>query len=171
MCPQPSQCIRDTGPYSLGVTPASPTAMDIYALGSSSALGTLAHTLYMSYWPARLLRSNVPSAHPVHSEHWPTLSICHTGRPDCYGQMCPRPIQCIRNTGQHSLYVTPASPTAMDIYALGSFSAFRTLAHTLSVSHTPADCYRQMCPRPIQYMQNIYSQHYGPLSVTTHQLT
>jgi len=169
MCPQPSQCIRDTGPYSLVSHQPARLLWTYMPQPIQCTHNTGPHSLYVIL-AGRLLRTNVPSAHPVHLEHWPTLSIYHTGQPDCYGKMCPRPIQCIRNTGPHSLYVTPASPTAMDIYALGSFSAFRTLAHTLSVSHTPADCYRQMCPRPIQYMQNIYSQHYGPLSVTTHQL-
>jgi hypothetical protein len=87
---------------------------------------------------------NMTFAYLVHSEHWPTLSRCHTSQPDCYGQMCPWPIQCIQNTGRHSLdvtpahpvhsehlCVTPASPTAMDIYALGPFSALGALAYTL----------------------------------------
>jgi hypothetical protein len=140
----------------------------IYVLDLSSTIRTLTYTLYMSYWPARLLRTNVPSAHPVHSEHWPTLSICHTGQPDCYEQMCPRPIQFIRNTGPHSLYVILAGLTVMDKCALGPSSAFGTLAHTLYMSHQPARLLWTYMPSA----HSVHSEYWPTLSQChTHQLT
>jgi hypothetical protein len=113
-------------------TPASPAVTHKYTFSPSSICGTLAHTFLVSHQLAQLSCTNMPSAHPVYSEHWPTHSRCHTGWPNCHAQICPQPIQYIQNIGPHSLGVTLAVMSRPIRYTCGVIAHPHTLLHGLT---------------------------------------